>query len=135
VSKAILLVVFAALFLSSVLLQARTGVTEPVRQASSLTITPGKLEFRPQAVGTRSQPATATLTNVSSAEVTISDISASGIDFTQANDCPTNLAPGADCKIDITFTPAVTGPRLGTIIVSGSDPTSPRFLVLSGIGE
>ena len=123
------------LFIHSAAVQAPRDVVQPARPASSIAIAPAKIDFALQAVGVSSQPQSATLTNVSPADVTISDISASGIDFTQTNDCARTLAPGAKCKIDVIFTPAVTGPRLGTIIVSGSDPASPRFLVLSGIGK
>ena len=119
----------------STVVQASTDVAPPQRPASSLAISPAKIGFGSQAVGVSSPPKSAILTNVSSEEVTISDISAAGIDFTQTNDCPRNLAPGARCKIDVIFTPAVTGPRMGTIIISGSDPSGPRFLVLSGTGE
>ena len=123
------------LFINSAAVQANTDASQPARPASSIAITPGKIDFGSQAVGVTSQPRSAILNNVSPAEVTITDISASGIDFKQSNDCPPHLAPGAKCTIEVTFAPAITGPRLGTIIVSGSDPASPRFLVLSGTGE
>lgn len=126
--------VWVFLLLNSAGIQG-ADVAQPARPASSIAITPEKIEFSPQAVGMSSQPRIATLTNVSSANVTVRDISPSGIDFTETNDCPANLAPGATCKIEVTFTPAVTGLRLGTIIVSASDPASPSFLVLSGTGE
>lgn len=126
--------VCVVLLLSSAGTQARTDVAQPMRP-TSIAVTPGKIDFGSQAVGTSSQPKAATLTNVSNASVTISDISASGIDFTETNDCPGNLAPGSNCKIEVTFTPAITGLRLGTIIVSGSDAAGPRFLVLTGTGE
>ena len=127
--------VCVAVLLNSTGTQARTDVAQFMRPASSITVTPEKIDFGSQAVGTSSQPKAATLTNISKASVTISDISASGIDFTETNNCPVSLAPGSNCKIEITFTPAITGMRLGTIIVSGSDPASPRFLVLSGTGD
>ena len=123
------------LFINSAAVQATTDVAQAPRPAAYITISPAKIDFGSQTVGVGSQPRSATLTNVSPAKVTISDISASGIDFTQTNDCPRDLAPKANCKIEVTFTPAITGPRLGTIIVSGSDPAGPRFLVLSGTGE
>ena len=115
--------------------QTAIDVNQTPRPASSIAITPEKIDFASQAVGSSSSPRSTTLTNVSGVSVTISDISASGIDFNETNDCPRQLAPRATCDIAITFTPAVTGPRLGTIIVSGSDPASPRFLVVSGQGE
>lgn len=123
------------LLITSAFVRATTNVVQSQRSASFLAVSPANIDFDSQAVGVRSQPKSATLTNVSPEDVTISDISASGIDFTQTNDCPRNLAPGANCQIEVTFTPAVTGPRMGTIIISGSDPASPRFLVLSGTGE
>jgi hypothetical protein len=135
VSIGLIQVVCVVLLINSAGTQARMDVAQPMRPANSITVTPQKIDFGSQAVGTSSQPKAAILTNISNASVTISDISASGIDFTESNDCPTSLAPGSNCKIEVTFTPAITGLRLGTIIVSGSNPASPRFLVLSGTGE
>lgn len=126
---------YVVLFIHLAAVQAARDMVQPARPASSIAISPAKIDFGLQAVGVRSQPQSATLTNVSAADVTITDISASGIDFTQTNRCPVDLAPRANCEIEVTFTPAITGPRLGTIIVSGSDPASPRFLVVSGIGK
>jgi hypothetical protein len=106
-----------------------------VTPPSPVMIVPEKIDFNSQTVHTSSQPTVATLTNISKATVTVRDISASGIDFTEDNNCPAMLPAGASCKIDVTFTPAITGPRLGTIIISASDRASPLFLVLSGTGQ
>jgi hypothetical protein len=114
-------------------LPARTDVAPP--RPKAITISPEKLDFPAQAAQSSSQPLAATLTNVSSGSITIRDISVSGIDFNATNDCPASLAPNASCKIQVTFTPATTGPRLGTVIVSVSDPSSPLFLILSGTGQ
>lgn len=105
--------------INSAAVQATTDVAQSQIPASFLAISPSKVDFGSQAVGVGTPSKPATVTNVSPADVTISDISASGIDFTQTNDCPHNLAPRAHCQIEVTFTPAVTGPRMGTIIVSG----------------
>jgi hypothetical protein len=133
--KAICQLACLILLANSPILQARTGVAQPARPASAISVSPEKIDFDGQTVGSSSPPKAATLTNVSNEGIMITDISASGIDFTESNDCPEKLAPGANCKIEVTFTPAINGPRLGTIIVSGSDPSGPRFLVLSGTGE
>lgn len=134
-SIGIIQAVCTVLFINSVGIQATTDVAQLSRLANTVALSPQKLEFDSQAVGTSGQPKTATLTNTSNTNVAVRDISASGIDFTETNNCPANLAPGANCKIEVTFTPAVTGPRLGTIIVSASNPANPLFLVLSGTGE
>ena len=110
-------------------------VSSPIRVPSVVKLAPESLDFGFQAVGTASQPRTATLTNTSNSVLRIRDIGASGIDFTETDSCKGSLPPGANCPIEVTFTPAITGPRLGTIIITDSDPTSPHFLVLTGTGS
>jgi len=102
---------------------------------SVLELTPAKLDFDSLPVGTASPPKTATLSNISNSAVTVRDISASGIDFSETNTCPSSLPAGGSCAVEVTFKPAVDGLRLGTIIVSTSDPASPRLLVLTGAGR
>jgi len=101
---------------------------------SVIQASPERLDFSPQPVGSGSQPKTVTLTNSANANVTILDITASGIDFTQTNTCQRSLAPGANCRVAVTFKPVVTGVRIGVLVVSDST-TSPRFVVLTGTGE
>jgi len=97
---------------------------------------PLQVDFGAVAVGTRTQPQTVTLTNDGTAPLPIASILVSGIDFAQSNNCGEQLAPGAQCTIQITFQPAILGPRLGTaIITTTNDPGSPNLLVLNGVGE
>jgi hypothetical protein len=109
--------------------------SQSIRAPSVVKLTPERLDFGSQAVGTASQPRTAILTNTSNSAMRIRDISASGIDFTETDTCKGSLPLGASCTIEVTFTPAITGPRLGIIIVADSDPASPHFLVLTGVGS
>jgi Cep192 domain 4 len=124
-----------ALFLIPGGAQDRADMARPLQPTSWVKITPEKIDFGSQATGVASQPKSATLTNISQANVTIRDVSVSGIDFAETDTCQGSLSPGANCTIQVTFKPAVTGPRLGTIIISDSEPSSPRFLVLTGTGE
>ncbi|MGB2605081.1 MAG: choice-of-anchor D domain-containing protein, partial [Candidatus Sulfotelmatobacter sp.] len=62
------------------------------------------LAFASQVVGSASTPQLVTLTNIGSAAVTISGISVSG-DYTESNDCDGLLSLGANCQINVTFTP------------------------------
>jgi len=106
------------------------GTTVP----PTLTIAPDHVDFGNQAVGSSGSPTKITLTNASTVAIGIRDITASGIDFNETNDCPHSLDPGKACIVTITFTPATTGPRLGTLSISDSTGI-PRFVTLSGNGQ
>ena len=103
--------------------------------SSVVRLTPPKLDFGSVPVGATSPPKIAILTNTSSSALTVRDISASGIDFAETNTCPSTLPAGGSCAIGVTFKPAIDGPRMGTIMISTSDPASPQFLVLTGTGQ
>jgi len=103
--------------------------------SSVVRLTPPKLDFGSVPVGTTSLPKIATLTNTSNSALTVRDISASGIDFAETNTCPSTLPAGGSCATEVTFKPAIDGPRMGTIMISTSDPASPQFLVLTGTGQ
>jgi hypothetical protein len=110
-------------------------VSLPDKAASFVRITPEQIDFGSQPVGVAGQPKSATLTNTGNSRLTISDITVSGIDFTETNTCPSTLAAGAECTIEVTFKPAINEARFGTVIISDSDPGSPHMLLLSGTGQ
>jgi Abnormal spindle-like microcephaly-assoc'd, ASPM-SPD-2-Hydin len=117
---------------------AQENAAPPNRPAASsglVKLTPASLDFGDQAVGSIAPPKTATLANAGSTTLKITDIVTSGIDFSQSNDCGQNLMPGAACTIQITFRPAITGPRLATLQILDSDPSSPQSVVLNGAGR
>jgi len=103
--------------------------------SSVVKLTPLKLDFGSVPVGTTSLSKIATLTNISNSALTVRDISASGIDFAETNTCPSGLPAGGSCAIEVTFKPAIDGPRIGTIMISTSDPAIPQLLVLTGTGQ
>ena len=92
------------------------------------------LTFATQQVATTSVPQTVTLTNTGTTPLFISNIAAAGSDFAQSNTCPASLAGGANCAIQVTFTPTVSGSRSGTVTISDSDPTGTQVVTLSGTG-
>jgi len=114
----------------------QTDPADPVqgRPSGSLELTPAKIDFGSQPVGAKSPPKTSILSNRSDHGVNLRDVAASGIDFTESNTCARVLAAGTQCSIEVTFTPAITGLRLGTVLITTDSPT-PLFLVLSGTGE
>jgi hypothetical protein len=76
------------------------------------------------------------LTNYSSKNVTVNQITVQGQDFKLTNNgCPHVFGPNEGCEdLEITFTPSATGVRTGTITVKDSDPSSPHTATLQGIG-
>jgi hypothetical protein len=100
-----------------------------------LFISPTSLDFGSQVVGT-SATQTVSLTNIGDTSLDISIGPPSG-DFAvtpQTNPCGTSLAAGANCNLDITFTPTATGPRPGSVTVTFSGAASPQTINLSGAG-
>jgi hypothetical protein len=100
---------------------------------STVTLSPGSLNFGFQQIAVTSLPQTITLTNQQSVTLNISNISASG-DFAQTNTCGSTLAAGASCNIQVTFTPTATGSRQGILTVQDDAGNSPQTANLSGTG-
>ena len=95
-----------------------------------LTLSPATLTFT-GTVGSTSAAQTATLTNNSSAAITISKVVNSG-DYKQTNTCGTSIAAGKNCTFSISFAPLVAGTIDGAITVTASGITAPQVLNLAG---
>src|SRR5437773_257817 len=83
---------------------------------------------------------TGTLTNTGKDALTINSFAASS-DFaatsTGASACPTSpatLPAGANCTINVTFTPTASGARTGTLSLTDNAGGSPQIMTLSGNG-
>lgn len=100
------------------------------------TFFPGDLSFSNQPLGTTSASGRATLINnglptaLNVTGVTISGTNAS--DFAETNNCVGSVAPGASCNINVTFTPAATGPRTGSLIIATSLTANSASISLTG---
>ncbi|HKS97443.1 MAG TPA: choice-of-anchor D domain-containing protein, partial [Terriglobia bacterium] len=101
--------------------------------APAVNLAPSSLTFSSQTVGTSSAAQTVTLTNTGSAPLNVASITASG-DFSQTNNCATSIAAGGSCAINVTFTPAATGSRTGTLTITDNAPDTPQSAGLSGSG-
>src|SRR2546427_550528 len=108
--------------------------------APGVGLAPRSLVFGSQLLATTSTPMTVTLTNTGTAALTINSFAASS-DFaatsTGASACPTSpatLAAGANCTINVTFTPTASGARTGTLPLSGDTHGSPQIFCLNGNG-
>jgi hypothetical protein len=110
------------------------AVIDYVQDAAKLT--PATLSFGNQLLGKQCASQTVTLMNTAESDLILKSITVTG-DFHLANNCPTTLAPGASCKLGITFTPTELGARTGTLSVlddwEGSEH-NPQAVKLSGTG-
>jgi len=101
---------------------------------NAISLTPTALNFGTLPVGTSSSPQTATFLNSGTASVDITVVFMQQGDFTQTNNCPPTVAPGASCTINVVFTPIAIGRRHGFISISNS-LQPPLRTTLSGSGD
>jgi hypothetical protein len=98
------------------------------------TLSPTSLTFTAQQVETSGAAQTVTLTNSGTTALSISSIVVTG-NYSQTNNCPASLAAGSACAINVTFTPAVSGARTGTLTISDSATGSPQTVGITGTGS
>lgn len=101
--------------------------------APTVSLTPSKLAFPVQLVGTTSSAQTATLTNTGAVPVSISNIAASA-PFSETNNCPSSLPVSGSCQIQVSFQPTAKGPASGKLSVTDDATGSPQTVALSGTG-
>lgn len=89
--------------------------------------------FGNQGTGSTSAAQSITLSNPGGAVLNITSIVASG-DFARTTTCGATLAQGADCVINLTFTPTALGARTGSIVITSDAVSSPNTITLSGTG-
>ncbi|MBV9296549.1 MAG: choice-of-anchor D domain-containing protein, partial [Acidobacteriaceae bacterium] len=83
-----------------------TGVDAPY-----ITASPTSLVFGDQATGTSSAQQSVTLTNIGDETAALS-VYTNTVNFSELNNCPSQLAPGSSCLVNVTFSP--TQPGLAT---------------------
>lgn len=117
------------------LVSANSGATVSVLLNSPVvSLFPAKLSFNNQPTGTTSPVRTVTLTNAAPTPLSIGAILVAG-EFAQKSDCPippAKLAPTHNCAISVSFSPTVSGTRLGTLTITDSAPSSPQTVLLTG---
>jgi phospholipase C len=96
-------------------------------------LSPPLIDFGIRSVGVKTKAKSAALTNYGATTLQVFSIVASG-DYSQTNDCGTNIVAGASCSISVFFKPTVTGRRAGTVKISDSDGTGTQVVTLTGVG-
>jgi hypothetical protein len=102
-----------------------------------LTFKPIGVNFGDQKVGTSSHPEPFTFSNQGTVALNISSIAFGGAnpgDFSQTNNCPSSLAAGGHCTIQVTFTPTQTGARSAELQVFDDAAPSPQQAGVGGTG-
>ncbi|MET9498908.1 choice-of-anchor D domain-containing protein [Streptomyces sp. NPDC006552] len=103
----------------------------PPYPAEGVSASPGALDFGAVASGATSAPQTVTVSNPTGSAAAVSSIAASG-DFAQTNTCGSAIAAHGSCTVSVTFKPAATGSRSGTLTVNAGGVTD--TVALSGTG-
>jgi hypothetical protein len=101
----------------------------------ALSITPATLEVFAGQVGTPSNATPVTITNIGSADATISGISIAGAnaaEFTQTNTCGATLEPNDSCTVSVIFTPTTAGKQSATLSIADNATGSPQSVALVG---
>jgi hypothetical protein len=104
-----------------------------VTSIAAVTLNPTSLNFPLQNVGTTSTAQAITVTNFGDAALAISSITTSG-DFAQTNTCGASVAAGANCAVNVTFTPTQGGNRAGTLTINDNAGTGSQTAPLAGTG-
>ncbi len=101
--------------------------------ATPVIVTPVTLTFPSTPIKTSSAAQTVTLLNQELASLPITGIQVTG-DYSQSNDCPTSVAAGSSCTINITFSPSTAGSQSGELAINDGAIGSPQTVVLGGSG-
>src|SRR5579883_750053 len=109
-----------------------TGVAPP-----GISALPSTVNFGGQGVKTTSSPQRIVLTNNGGSALIGLTFTVNGEYAIAGSSCSTNqtLSVQSNCYIDVTFTPAQTGPRNGFLTIGASNLSAPLNVALSGTGE
>ena len=103
----------------------------------SFSVNPTSVEFGNQMVNTTSGPRAVTVTNTGSTPQPvrgrINGTPGQWQGFASTNDCPTMLAVGASCTLNVTFTPSATGGWGAYLVVDGINDEE-GFVNVGGTG-
>jgi VCBS repeat protein/uncharacterized protein DUF1573/HYDIN/CFA65/VesB family protein len=108
------------------------GVSILLWDPRAVTFSPVSLTFATQLTGTASVSQPVVLTNIGSQRLRISSIVTSA-NFSQTNDCGTNVGAGASCTINVTFRPNGAGTLTGTITVTDNAANGSQTVALTGV--
>lgn len=102
-------------------------------RAQNISVTPKLIAFPTQGINASSTAYPVVLLNNQKNPLTISSITVAA-PFAQTNNCGAIVAPGAQCTISVTFTPAAKQYYAGSLVIIDSAANSPQSVSLTGNG-
>jgi hypothetical protein len=99
-----------------------------------LSVSPTSLAFGNTVVGTTSSAQTLTLTNNGGAQATTIAVAVTAPFSRSGGSCGATLNAGANCSINIVFTPTAVGPANGTVTISANVGVAGSPVTLTGTG-
>jgi hypothetical protein len=129
--------------LSAQLTLPNNSVTSPVTvaltgtgiQSPAASLSTSSLAFGSQQTGTSTAAQSVTLTNSGDLALAISGINLSDpSNYSETNNCGSNLAAGSNCTIQVTFAPSTTGPLNSSLNIYDNAPSASQTVALSGTG-
>ncbi|HKQ87268.1 MAG TPA: choice-of-anchor D domain-containing protein [Candidatus Acidoferrales bacterium] len=96
---------------------------------------PTQLIFRSEPLGS-SETLSVLVSNTGTAPLTLTQpigfTGTNASDFSQANDCPTSIAPDSWCTVYVQFAPQTTGAKVASLTITDNAPGSLQLVALSG---
>ena len=103
--------------------------------ATTMTVSPGTLNFDPQRTNSASAAQAVTVQNTGTQALHLKSAQL-GADFTQTNTCelPDGLAVNASCTYSVVFQPASAGDKSESMVVAGGNVSGTSTVALTGTG-
>jgi hypothetical protein len=104
---------------------------------SAFSVSPASLSFGNVARGTTSTAQTVMITNSGTVVLPITSISITGKNggqFAHINNCPTQVAVGGTCTVDVVFKPIYKGSKSAELKIRPGGGASAKTVALSGTG-
>jgi hypothetical protein len=110
-----------------------------VGQSPVIAVTPARLEFSPQTLGTESPPRSLTITNEGTVPLQVEGVATAGKGGAEfavvGNGCAAApVEPGHSCKVEVQFKPSNMGAASALVQIEDDAPGSPHVAVVSGTG-
>jgi parallel beta-helix repeat protein/YD repeat-containing protein len=100
---------------------------------TGISLQPSSLTFSTQLIGTKSTAQPVVVMNTGTMPLFLG-VSITG-DFLQSNNCPSRVAPGAKCTVNVSFKPTGVGARTGGLLFADNASSSPQNVFLTGTGQ
>ena len=110
-----------------------SGGGGPPPAAATANLSVSSLSFAAQDIGSASAAQSITLSNTGTVSLSVTSLATTG-DFGQSNNCGSSVGAGAQCTVQIAFTPTATGTRSGMLTFSDNAAGSPQVVQLAGTG-